>query len=52
MSVTMIIATFVVGLIMLILGLVIKNKWLKILSLIPFAIFLFALIRLLGFLFH
>lgn len=51
MSVIMIFITLVLGLVMLILGFVTKKKWLKILSIIPLAIFLYQLVRLLGFLF-
>ena len=50
MSVMMIIATLILGIVMLIFGSVIKNKWLKMLSVIPLAIFLYQLVRFLGFL--
>lgn len=52
MTITMIMATLVVGLIMLILGFIVKNKWLKILAAVPLAIFIFQLGRLVGFLIH
>lgn len=52
MSILMLIAILAVGLILLILGFVLKNKWLKILSVVPFGIILFQLIRLIGFLFN
>ncbi|MEI5909314.1 hypothetical protein WAK64_19885 [Bacillus spongiae] len=50
MSVVMIFATLVLGLILLTLGIVIKKKWLKIISIIPLTIFLFQLVFLLGWL--
>lgn len=52
MSIMMLIATLAVGLILLMLGFVLKSKWLKTLSVVPFGIVLFQLIRLIGFLFN
>ncbi|MGM0523012.1 MAG: hypothetical protein ACQER2_03055 [Bacillota bacterium] len=51
MSVIYIVITFILGLVMLLLGFATKKQWLKTLSIIPFAIFLYSLMRLLAFLF-
>ncbi|QHE50815.1 hypothetical protein [Pontibacillus sp. HMF3514] len=52
MSIIMLIATLAVGLILLTLGFLLKIKWLTILSIVPFAILLFNVIRLIGFFFN
>jgi hypothetical protein len=48
MTILGITAVLIIGLLMLVLGLITKNRWLIILSIIPLAIFIFQLVMLVG----
>jgi hypothetical protein len=52
MSVIQILIVLIIAIILLAIGIVKKNKWVKIISIIPFLIVLWQIILLLGFLFH